>query len=77
MDVIFKIVGRNQCKWHRVMKRLDYSRILKEVKDHTDLSLDKLDVGYNDTENIGCIFTENVVAGSFTIGTGASCSPVQ
>ena len=76
MDVIFKIVGRNQHKWHRAMKRLDYSRMLQEVKDHTDLTPGKLDVGYDDTENVGLIFADNVVAGTFTIGTDASCTPI-
>ncbi len=77
MEVIFKIVGRNQRKWRRAMKRLDYSRMLEEVKDHTDLTPGKLDVGYDDKENVGVIFADNVVAGTFTIGSGASLTPTH
>lgn len=77
MKVIFKIVGRNKRKWSRAMKRLDYSSMLQEVKEHADLTSNNLDVAYDDTENVGIIYAGNEVAGTFTIGNDVGCSPTQ
>lgn len=75
MEIIFETVGRNHRTWRRAMQRLDYSSMLQEVKEHTDITSANLDVGYDDSENVGIIYAGNEIAGTFSIGNDAGCIP--
>ncbi len=68
MQVTFNILRGDVPRWRGVMKRLDYARMLREVKEHTDFTAQHLDVGYDDAENHGVIFADNQIAGTFSIG---------
>ena len=68
MQVTFNIIRGDVPGWRRVMKRLDYKRMLLEVKEHTNFTAKHLDVGYDDAENRGVIFANNQIAGTFFIG---------
>ncbi len=72
MQVTFQILRGKVSKWRRAMKRLDYSSMLQEVKNHTDITPTNLDVGYDDSENVGIIYAGTEVAGTFSIGSKKS-----
>ncbi len=75
MQVTFKILRGDAPKWRRVMKRLDYSSMLREVKEHAHITSKNIDVGYDDSANVGVIFADNEVAGTFSISRDVNHSP--
>lgn len=67
MDIVFKITGRDKCRWKRAVTHLDYSWVIQEIIQHSSLLTSSIDIAYDDKENMGLIFSGKDVAGSFSV----------
>ena len=59
MEFSFNINGSIQQSWQKTMVCIDYVEIIEEIKKHTTIKLNDLDIGYDDKENGGVIFLKD------------------
>ncbi|MBN1983227.1 MAG: hypothetical protein JW795_16955 [Chitinivibrionales bacterium] len=75
MQIIFNIFGNGYHSWASDYERINYSDLLKDIEQNSEIGGENLDVAYNEVENQGIIFVGEYVAGSFLICTlaGRGC----
>ena len=74
MVVNFKTTVKKHQNWKTNMYQLDYSTILKEFLHNVDLKSDGLDIGYDEINGVGVIYSGDVIAGTFSVDRKINCT---